>query len=171
MMNGYGKSNSPMVPEKSPNKACKQAAGVVEGRGPAKGNPHKRNAAPGIDGETWRQYEEQLEENLRRLSERLKRGAYRANLVHRVYIPKTDGRRRPIGILVLEDEIVQQAMAEVLSAVYESGFLGFSYGFRPRRNHHQASDALSVGILTKKVSWVLDAHICGFSTPSGTNGW
>jgi group II intron reverse transcriptase/maturase len=122
----------------------------------------KRSAAPGIDGETWRHYGEDLEENLRDLSERLREGAYRANLIQRVYIPKADGRQRPIGILTLEDKIVQRAVAEVLGAIYEADFLGFSYGFRPGRNQHQALDALSVGILTRKVSWVLDADIRGF---------
>jgi group II intron reverse transcriptase/maturase len=122
----------------------------------------KREATPGIDGETWRHYGEKLEENLQNLTERLKRGAYRARPVQRVYIPKADGRQRPIGVPVLEDKIVQRAVAEVMGAIYEQDFLGFSYGFRPGRSAHQALDALTVGLMTKKVSWVLDADIRGF---------
>jgi RNA-directed DNA polymerase len=122
----------------------------------------RREATPGIDGETWRHYGEKLEENLQNLSERLKRGAYRARPVQRAYIPKADGRQRLIGVPVLEDKIVQRAVAEVMGAIYEQDFLGFSYGFRPERSAHQAIDALSVGIMTKKVSWVLDADIRGF---------
>jgi RNA-directed DNA polymerase len=122
----------------------------------------KREATPGIDGETWRHYGERLEENLQNLSERLKRGAYRARPVQRVYIPKADGRQRPIGVPVLEDKVVQRAVAEVMGAIYEQDFLGFSYGFRPGRSTHQALDALAVGLMTKKVSWVLDADIRGF---------
>jgi len=214
MMNGYGKSDSSIVPEKSPNKARKRAAEVMEGRGLAKGNPLKRNAsrtqsrsdapsalervrraatkdkkqrftallhhvydierlrsayyavkhnaAPGVDGETWRYYGENLEENLRDLSERVRRGAYRAKPVLRAHIPKADGRKRPIGLPVLEDKIVQRAVVEVLNAIYGQDFLGFSYGFRPNRSPHDALDALSVGIMTKKVSWVLDADIQTF---------
>ncbi len=122
----------------------------------------KRNAAPGVDGETWRHYGQTLEDNLRGLSERLKRGAYRAKPVRRAYIPKADGRQRPLGVPALEDKIVQRAVVEVLNAIYETDFLGFSYGFRPGRSPHQALDALSVGITTKKVNWVLDADIRGF---------
>jgi len=122
----------------------------------------KREATPGIDGETWRHYGGKLEENLQNLSDRLKRGAYRAKPVQRVYIPKADGRQRPIGVLVLEDKIVQRAVAEVMGVIYEQDFLGFSYGFRPGRSAHQALDALTVGLMTKKVSWVLDADIRGF---------
>ena len=122
----------------------------------------KREASPGIDGETWRHYGEKLEENLQDLSERLKRGAYRGRPVQRVYIPKGDGGQRPIGVPVLEDKIVQRAVAEVMGTIYEQGFLGFSYGFRPGRSAHQALDALTVGLMTKKVSWVLDADIRGF---------
>jgi group II intron reverse transcriptase/maturase len=212
MMNGYGKSDSPILPKRPPNKAS--AAEGVEGRGLAKGNlpEHKgsrtqsrtgapsalervrqaavkdrkqrftalfhhvyqvdllreayfslkRDAVPGVDGETWRQYGEELEENLRDLSLRLRRGAYRVNPVLRVYIPKTDGRKRPIGIPVLEDKIVQRAVSRVLSVIYELDFLGFSYGFRPGRSPHRALDALSVGILRRKVNWVLDVDIRGF---------
>lgn len=122
----------------------------------------KRDAAPGVDGVTWGAYGEDLEANLRDLSDRLKRGAYRAKPVRRVYIPKPDGRQRPLGVTSLEDKIVQRAATEVLSAVYETDFLGFSYGFRPRRNQHMALDALAVGIQTKKINWVLDADIRGF---------
>jgi RNA-directed DNA polymerase len=122
----------------------------------------KRDAAAGVDGETWRHYGEALEENLQDLSERLKRGAYRAKPVLRAYIRKADGRQRPLGVPALEDKIVQRAVVEVLNAIYEQDFLGFSYGFRPGRSPHQALDALSVGITTKKVNWVLDADIRSF---------
>lgn len=122
----------------------------------------KKNAAAGIDGETWRHYGENLENNLRDLSERLQRGAYRAKPVRRAYIPKTDGRQRPLGVPTLEDKVVQRAVVEVLNAVYETDFLGFSYGSRPGRSPHQALDALTVGIEWKKVSWVLDADIRSF---------
>jgi RNA-directed DNA polymerase len=122
----------------------------------------KRNAAPGLDGTTWKMYGEELEVNLADLSERLKRGAYRAVPALRAHIPKADGRQRPIGLLTMEDKIVQRATAEVLNAVYEQDFLGFSYGFRKGRNQHQALDAVTVGIMRKKVSWVLDADIRAF---------
>jgi RNA-directed DNA polymerase len=102
----------------------------------------KKEAAPGVDGETWRNYGETLENNLRDLSHRLKRGAYRAKPVRRVYIAKADGRQRPLGVPALEDKIVQRAAVEVLNAIYETDFLGFSYGFRPGRSQHQALDAL-----------------------------
>jgi group II intron reverse transcriptase/maturase len=103
-----------------------------------------------------------LEENLRELSRRLQCGAYRAKPVKRGYLPKPDGRQRPIGVLVLEDKIAQRATVKVLEAIYESDFKGFSYGFRPGRSAHDALDALAVGIRCKKVSWVLDADIRGF---------
>ena len=122
----------------------------------------KKEAAPGVDGETWRHYGEELESHLQDLSERLKRGAYRAKPVRRVYIAKTDGRQRPLGVPVLEDKIVQRAAVEVLNAIYETDFLGFSYGFRPGRSQHQALDALYTGLLTRKVNWVLDLDIRGF---------
>jgi group II intron reverse transcriptase/maturase len=122
----------------------------------------KRSAAPGVDGETWGRYGEGLEENLQDLSGRLKRGAYRAKPVQRAYIPKLDGRQRPIGVPALEDKIVQRATVEVLNAIYEEDFLGFSYGFRPGRSPHHALDAVSVGIMRRKVSWVLDADIRAF---------
>jgi group II intron reverse transcriptase/maturase len=122
----------------------------------------KREAAPGVDGETWRHYGEALEGNLQDLSDRLKRGAYRAKPVRRTYIPKADGRQRPLGVTALEDKIVQRATVEVLNAIYETDFLNFSYGFRPGRSQHQALDALYAGLLTRKVNWVLDLDIRGF---------
>lgn len=121
-----------------------------------------RRASAGIDGQTWQAYGEDLESNLQNLSERLAKGSYRARPVKRVYIPKADGRQRPIGIPVLEDKIVQRATVAVLNAIYETDFLGFSYGFRPGRSAHMALDALAVGIRTKQVSYVLDADIRGF---------
>jgi group II intron reverse transcriptase/maturase len=122
----------------------------------------KKEAAAGVDGETWRHYGETLEANLQDISERLQRGAYRAKPVRRVYIPKADGRQRPLGVPTLEDKIVQRAAVEVLNAIYETDFLGFSYGFRPGRSQHQALDALYTGLLTRKVNWVLDLDIRGF---------
>jgi retron-type reverse transcriptase len=122
----------------------------------------KRGAAPGIDGETWEHYGEALEANLADLSGRLKRGAYRAKPVKRTYIPKADGRQRPLGIPTLEDKLVQRATADVMNAIWEADFLGFSYGFRPGRQAHDALDALYTGLLTRKVNWVLDADIRGF---------
>jgi RNA-directed DNA polymerase len=122
----------------------------------------KKEAAPGVDGETWRHYGEALEDNLQNLADRLKRGAYRAKPVRRVYISKEDGRQRPLGVTALEDKIVQRATVEVLNAIYETDFLGFSYGFRPGRSQHDALDALYTGLLTKKVNWVLDIDIRGF---------
>jgi RNA-directed DNA polymerase len=122
----------------------------------------KKEAAPGVDGETWRHYGEELETNLQELAERLKRGAYRAKPVRRVYIPKADGRQRPLGVTALEDKIVQRATVEVMNTIYETDFLGFSYGFRPGRSQHRALDALYTGLLTRKVNWVLDLDIKGF---------
>src|SRR5438552_2084531 len=214
MTNGPRKSDRPVVPEKSPNKAGQPVAEGMEGKGLAKGNLPQQNAsrtpsrkdapselervrqaakkdkklrftallhhiynletlrmayfslkkeaAPGIDGETWRHYGEQLGANLQDLSERLKRGAYRAKPARRAYIPKTDGRQRPLGVPALEDKIVQRAVVEVLNAIYEQDFLGFSYGFRPAKSAHLALDALTVGIMTTKVNWVLDADIRSF---------
>ncbi len=213
-MNSRGKSDGSVVPQKPPNTAGRPAAEAVEGRGPAKGNPPKRNAlrtqsragapsalervrqaarrdrkqrftallhhvydierlraaylglkrdaAAGVDGETWRHYGEELEANLQDLADRLKRGAYRVKPVRRAYIPKPDGRLRPLGIPALEDKVVQRAVIEVLNGIYEADFLGFSYGFRPKRSAHQALDALTVGIMTRKVNWVLDADIRSF---------
>lgn len=122
----------------------------------------KQQAAPGVDGETWEHYGEDLEQNLKDLSGRLQRGAYQAKPVRRVYIPKPDGRQRPLGVPTLEDKLVQRATTEVLSAIYEADFKGFSYGFRPGRSPHHALDALYMGIHTRKVGWVLDADIRGF---------
>jgi len=122
----------------------------------------KRQAAPGVDGETWQQYGQDLESNLQDLSGRLVRGAYWASPVRRVYIPKADGRQRPLGIPALEDKIVQWVTAQILSTIWEAEFMGFSYGFRPGRNPHNALDALTVGITQKRVNWVLDADIRGF---------
>lgn len=122
----------------------------------------KRTAAPGVDRMTWQEYGEGLESNLEDLSARLKRGAYRARPVRRVYIPKPDGRQRPLGVTALEDKIVQSATVQVLNAVYETDFLGFSYGFRRGRGQHDALNALHVGLRQKKVNWVLDADIRGF---------
>jgi group II intron reverse transcriptase/maturase len=122
----------------------------------------KREAAPGVDGETWREYGEQLEAHLDDLSARLQRGAYRAKPVRRVLIPKADGRLRPLGVTALEDKVVQRALVTVLNCIYETDFLGFSYGFRPGRKPHDALDALYVGITRRKVNWVLDADIRGY---------
>jgi group II intron reverse transcriptase/maturase len=122
----------------------------------------KKDAAPGVDGVMWEQYEPELEENLRALHARLHKGAYRARPSRRAYIPKADGRQRPLGIAALEDKIVQRVVSEVLNAIYEVDFLGFSYGFRPGRRAHQALDALAVGIRFKKISWILDADIRGY---------
>jgi RNA-directed DNA polymerase len=226
MTNGPGKSDRPVVPEKSPNNAgqAAQASPVaegMEGRGLAKGNLRQQNAsrtpsrkdapsalervrqaardkqlrftallhhiynletlrmayfglkkeaAPGVDGETWRHYGGELEKNLQDLSGRLRRGAYRAKPVRRVYIPKADGRQRPLGVTALEDKLVQRAAVEVLNAIYELDFLGFSYGFRPGRSQHNALDALYAGLLTRKVNWVLDLDIRGFFD-SIDHGW
>jgi len=212
-MHDPGKSDRPVIPSKSPNKAGAPAAEVAEGRGLAKGNTDeqnaprtqsrtrapsaldrvreaakkdkekkftallhhvnvdrlrtavlalKRDAAPGVDGVTWEQYAEHLEEKLRDLHGRLHRGTYRARPSRRVYIPKADGRQRPLGIASLEDKVVQRAVVEVLNTIYETDFLGFSYGFRPGRSQHNALDALAVGIQKKKVNFVLDADIRGF---------
>lgn len=214
-MHAGGKSDSPIVPMKPPNKGAAEVspAEEAEGRGLTKGNTQqsatprtqcragvsngllrvrevarqdrcarftallhhvnvdllresfyalKRQAAPGVDGVTWRQYEVDLESQLRELHERVHRGTYRAQPSKRTYIPKPDGRMRPLGITALEDKLVQQAVATVLNHVYEEDFLGFSYGFRPGRSQHRALDALWVGIVGKKVNWVLDADIRGF---------
>ncbi len=122
----------------------------------------KRHAAPGVDGVRWSEYESGLEDRLIDLHSRVHRGTYRAQPSRRVYIPKADGRQRPLGIAALEDKIVQQAVVTILNQIYEVDFKGFSYGFRPGRSPHQALDALSVGICRKKVNWVLDADIRGF---------
>jgi RNA-directed DNA polymerase len=214
-MNERGKSDSPVVPAKPPNKAAGAVAEVVEERGLAKGNTNsptrpglragsavpsgldrvrevarrdkearftallhhvdvprlraafwaiRPKAAAGVDGVTWQDYRQGLDENLRDLHGRVHSGAYQAKPSRRAYIPKADGRQRPLGIASLEDKIVQRAVVEVLGAVYEVDFLGFSYGFRPGRGPHQALDALSVGIRRKRVNWVLDADIREFFT-------
>jgi RNA-directed DNA polymerase len=212
-MNERGKSDSPVVPAKPPNKTS--VAEVVEERGLAKGNttsathPGRRagagvrngldrvrevarrdkearftallhhvdlarlraaywairpTAAPGVDGVTWEAYGQGLEANLQDLHTRLHTGRYRASPSRRAYIPKADGRSRPLGIATLEDKIVQRAVVEVLNAIYEVDFRGFSYGFRPGRSPHHALDALAVGIQRKRVNWVLDADIREFFT-------
>ena len=122
----------------------------------------KREAAPGIDNVTWEQYGEKLEANLLDLRERVISGKYRATPSKRVWIPKADGKKRPIGIPALEDKIVQQAVVWILNQIYEEDFLGFSYGFRPGRSQHNALDALFVGITQRKVNWILDADISSF---------
>jgi len=122
----------------------------------------KRNAAPGVDGVRWSEYEDGLEGRLIDLHGRVHRGAYRTQPSRRVYIPKADGRERPLGIAALEDKIVQQAVVTILNQIYEVDFRGFSYGFRPGRSPHQALDALNVGLQRKRVNWVLDADIRGF---------
>ncbi len=212
-MHEDGKSDSPVVPTKPPNKAAPAAAEVVEGRGLAKGNTDsstrpgrsagpdvpsgldrvrevarrdkdaqftallhhvdlsrlreaywaiRPQAAPGVDGVTWWAYGRDLEANLGDLHQRVHAGRYRPSPSRRAYIPKADGRQRPLGIATLEDKIVQRAVVEVLNAIYEVDFCGFSYGFRPGRGPHHALDALSVGITRKKVNWVLDADIRDF---------
>src|SRR3954471_15458506 len=214
-MHERGKSDSPVVPAKPPNKAASAAAEVVEERGLAEGNtasetrPGRRagmsapseldrvrqvavkdrearftallhhvsvdrlraaywalrpGAAPGVDGVTWTDYGRDLEANLQDLHGRVHRGGYRARPSRRAYIPKTDGRLRPLGIAALEDKILQRAVVEVLGAIYETDFLGFSYGFRPGRGPHDALDALAVAIKRRKENWVLDADIRDFFT-------
>jgi group II intron reverse transcriptase/maturase len=214
-MHGNGKSDSPVVPAKPPNKAVRAVAEVVEERGLAKGNTDSTTrpgrsagqgvssgldrvrevarrdkdarftallhhvdlsrlwrayvaispkASPGVDGVTWDAYGQNLETNLQDLLRRLHSGAYRPSPSRRAYIPKADGRLRPLGIATLEDKIVQRAVVEVLNAIYEEDFLGFSYGFRPGRRPHDALDALSVAIERKKVNWVLDADVKEFFT-------
>jgi RNA-directed DNA polymerase len=124
----------------------------------------KPKAAPGVDGVTWEGYGQDLEENLRDLHTRVHRGSYRARPSRRVYVPKPDGRQRPLGVAALEDKILQRAVVEVLNAVYEADFLGLSYGFRPGRSPHDALDALAVGLRRKRVNWVLDADFREFFT-------
>ena len=122
----------------------------------------KKQAAPGVDRVTWEQYQEGLEKRLAALYQRVHNGTYKAQPSRRVYIPKPDGRQRSIGIAAVEDKIVQHAVGEILTSIYEEDFLGFSYGFRPGRSQHDALDALVMGITRKKVNWVLDADIQGF---------
>jgi group II intron reverse transcriptase/maturase len=214
-MDERGKSDSPVVPAKPPNKAGRPVAEVVEERGLAEGNTDdltlpgrsagsdvssgldrvrevarrdkkarftallhhvtparlyaaylaiRPQAAAGVDGVTWASYGMSLEANLQDLHRRVHSGAYRASPSRRAYIEKADGRLRPLGIATLEDKIVQRAVVEVLNAIYEEDFLGFSYGFRPGRSPHDALDALTVGIERKKVNWVLDADVKDFFT-------
>jgi retron-type reverse transcriptase len=125
-----------------------------------------REAAPGVDGVTWEEYEQGLEGKLKDLHERIHRGSYRALPSRRRYIPKPDGRQRPLGIAALEDKVVQRVVVEVLNAIYEEDFLGFSYGFRPGRSQHHALDALAVGITRTQVNWILDADIRSFLYPA-----
>ena len=122
----------------------------------------KRKAAPGVDGMSWQEYATGLEDRLRDLHSRVHRGAYRATPSRRVYFPKADGRQRPLGVAALEDKIVQQAVVTILQAIYEEDFQGFSYGFRPGRNQHQALDALSYALQQRGVNYILDADIRGF---------
>src|SRR2546428_3348328 len=123
----------------------------------------KRKAAPGVDGVTWQEYEDGLEDRLIDLHGRVHRGAYRAMPSRRVYIEKEDGRQRPLAVPAIEDKLVQHAVVTILNQIYEEDFLGFSYGFRPGRSHHQALDALSYALLKKKLNYVLDADIRRFS--------
>ena len=122
----------------------------------------KKQAAPGVDRVTWSEYEQGVEARIIDLHDRVHRGAYRAQPSRRVYMLKSDGRQRPLGIAAMEDKIVQQAVATVLQQIYEEDFLGFAYGFRPGRGAHDGLDALTAGIVTKKVNWILDADIKGF---------
>lgn len=122
----------------------------------------KRKAAPGVDGVTWQEYATGLEDRLKDLHSRVHRGAYRAQPSRRVYIPKANGKQRPLGIAALEDKIVQQAVVTVLNAIYEEDFRGFSYGFRPGRGQHMALDALYVAIKRKRVNWILDLDLKSF---------
>jgi RNA-directed DNA polymerase len=122
----------------------------------------KREAVPGVDGLTWQDYEADLDRRIEDLHARVHRGAYRAQPSRRRYIPKADGRQRPLAVAALEDKIVQRATVAVLNAIYEEDFLGFSYGFRPKRSQHDALDALYVGITRTKVNFILDADIRSF---------
>ena len=122
----------------------------------------KRRAAPGVDGVTWQDYEAELELRLRDLHDRVHRGTYRPQPSRRTFIPKADGKQRPLAIAALEDKIVQGAVVIVLNAIYEGDFCGFSYGFRPGRGPHDALDALCVAIDRRKVNWIVDADIQNF---------
>jgi RNA-directed DNA polymerase len=131
----------------------------------------KKTAAPGVDEMTWTEYAKHLEANLLDLHARGHTGAYRALPSRRKYIPKADGRQRPLGIVVIEDKIVQVAVAAILTPIYEAEFLGFSYGFRPKRSQHQALDALAFGIGKRRINWVLDCDVQNpFSTRSAVTG-
>ena len=131
----------------------------------------KRDAASGVDGLTWPTYEADLDRNLTDLHERVHRGAYRALPSRGRYIPKADGKQRPLAVAALEDKIVQRATAAVLNAIHEEDFLGFSYGFRPKRGQHNALDALVVGITSRRVNFIFDADVASFSTQSAKTGW
>src|SRR5438876_4333191 len=122
----------------------------------------KRDAAPGVDGLTWQDYEADLDRKIEDLHARVHRGAYRALPSRRQYIPKADGQQRPLAVVALEDKIVQKAVCGVLNAIYEEDFLGFSYGFRPKRSQHDALDALTVGIYSTKVNYIFDADLRSF---------
>ena len=122
----------------------------------------KRKAAAGVDGVTWKEYVIGLEDRLADLHGRVHRGAYQAQPSRRVYIPKSNGQQRPLGIAALEDKIVQQAVVTVLNAIYEEDFRGFSYGFRPGRSQHMALDALYVAIKRRRVNWILDLDLKSF---------
>jgi RNA-directed DNA polymerase len=122
----------------------------------------QKNAAAGVDGVTWREYEKILPQRVTELHRLIHAEAYRATPSRRMFIPTADGRQRPLGIASIEDKIVQQAIVTVLSAIYEVDFLGFSYGFRPGRGQHNALDALTVGIKGRKVNWIVDADIRSF---------
>ena len=122
----------------------------------------KRQAAPGVDGVTWQDYEAKLNENLEQLHRNVRSGRYRAQPVRRRFIPKPDGRQRPLGVTALEDKIIQRAVVMVLNEIYEEDFLGFSYGFRPGRGQHDALDSLAMGIQVARVNWILDADIRSF---------
>jgi RNA-directed DNA polymerase len=212
-MYGMEKSDPPIVPGKSTNKAASAAAEPMEGRGGAEGNAErqstvrtqsraavsqaqlrireavnrnrkekltallhhisvdvlraaffalKKRASAGVDAVTWDRYVQSLEENLRGLHIRVQTGAYRALPSRRVYIPKADGKQRPLGIAAIEDKIVQAAVVMILTPIYEAEFLGFSYGFRPGRGQHDALDALAYGIKGRNVRWILDADIRSF---------
>src|ERR1700730_18165155 len=162
-------------------KACHRrwsAYGKPQGKGGRSGSPRshhlncamlrtaffalKRDAAAGVDGVRWQDYEADLDRRIEDLSDRVHRGAYRAQPSRRRYIPKPDGRQRPLAVAALEDKIVQRATTALLNAIYEEEFLGFSYGFRPGRGQHDALDALHVGIDSRKVNHILDADIAGF---------
>ncbi|PZM12882.1 group II intron reverse transcriptase/maturase [Rhizobium tubonense] len=122
----------------------------------------RRGAAPGADGVKWQDYEADLDNNIVDLHERVSRGTYRAQPSRRRFIPKPDGRQRPLAIAAIEDKIVQRATITVLNGIYEEDFLGFSYGFRPERGQHDALDALMVGLNDRKVNYILDADIQAF---------
>jgi retron-type reverse transcriptase len=122
----------------------------------------KKQAAPGVDGVTWEEYGSELEARIGDLQDRLQRGAYRARPSRRVWIPKPDGRQRPLGIAALEDKIAQHATGKILNQIWEEDFLGFSYGFRPGRSQHDALDALQVAITRKRVNWIVDLDIRSF---------